>query len=83
MKKKTKVVYKEDNGETIYSMSSLYGRTPEEQEEYDKKLKNRIDVTRKERGAMIRAALTVYGPLLLMTAGAFAVAATLMYFFLK
>ena len=62
MKKKTKVVYKEDNGETIYSMSALYGRTPEEQEEYEKKLKNRIDVTRKERGAMIKAALTVSPP---------------------
>jgi len=83
MKKKTKVVYKEDNGETIYSMSALYGRTPEEQEEYEKKLKNRIDVTRKERGAMIKAALTVYGPLLLMVVGSFTIAALLMYFLLK
>ena len=83
MKKKTKVVYKEDNGETIYSMSALYGRNPQEQEEYERKLKNRIDVTRKERGAMIRAAVTVYGPLLLMTVGAFTLAALLLYFLLK
>ncbi len=83
MKKKTKIVYKEDNGETIYSMSALYGRTPEEQEEYEKKLKNRIDVTRKERGAMIKAAFTVYGPLLLMVVGSFALAALIMYLLLK
>jgi hypothetical protein len=83
MKKKTKIVYKEDNGETIYSMSALYGRTPEEQEEYEKKLKNRIDVTRKERGAMMKAAFTVYGPLLLMVVGSFAIVALLMYLFLK
>ena len=30
--------YKEDTGETIYSMAALHGRTPEEQEEYEKKL---------------------------------------------
>ena len=83
MKKKTKVVYKEDNGETIYSMSALYGRTPEEQEEYERKLKNRVDVTREERGAMMKAAFTVYGPLLLMTAGAFTITALLLYFLLK
>ena len=83
MKKKTKVVYKEDDGRTIYSMSALNGRTPEEQEEYEKKLKNRIDVTGKERWAMIKAAFTVYGPLLLMMVGSFTLAAFLMYLFLK
>ena len=83
MKKKTKVVYKEDNGETIYSMAALNGRTPEEQEEYEKKLKNRVEVTGKERFAMIKAAITVYGPMLLIVVGAFAAAALLMYFLLK
>ena len=83
MKKKSKVVYKEDDGQTIYSMSALYGRTPEEQETYEKKLKNRIDVTRRERWAMIKAAFTVYGPLLLMMVGSFTIAAFLMYLFLK
>ena len=83
MKKKSKVVYKEDDGQTIYSMSALYGRTPEEQEAYEKKLKNRIDVTRRERWAMIKAAFTVYGPLLLMMVGSFTIAAFLMYLFLK
>ena len=83
MKKKTKVVYKEDNGETIYSMAALNGRTPEEQEEYEKKLKNRVKVTGRERFAMIKAAFLVYGPMLLIVVGAFAAAALLMYFLLK
>ena len=83
MKKKTKVVYKEDNGETIYSMSALNGRTPEEQEEYEKKLKNRVDVTGRERFAMMRAAFSVYGLILLIVVGAFVAAALLMYFLLK
>ena len=83
MKKKTKIVYKEDNGETIYSMAALNGRTPEEQEEYEKKLKNRVDVTGKERFAMMKAAFSVYGPMLLIVVGAFAAAALLMYFLLK
>ena len=83
MKKKTKIVYKEDNGETIYSMAALNGRTPEEQEEYERKLKNRVDVTGKERFVMMKAAFSVYGPMLLIVVGAFAAAALLMYFLLK
>ena len=83
MKKKTKIVYKEDNGETIYSMSALNGRTPEEQEEYEKKLKNRVYVTGKERFAMMKAAFSVYGLILLIVVGAFALSALLMYFLLK
>lgn len=86
MKKKNKKViykYKEDTGETIYSMAALHGRTPEEQEEYEKKLENRIEVTGKERGAMIKAAFSVYVPLILMVVGSFALAALLMYVFLK
>jgi len=82
-KKKIKTVYKEDTGETVYSMAPLYGRTPEEQEEYDRKLENRVEATKKERGAMIRAAFAVYGPVLLITVGAFFAAALLLYFFLK
>ena len=82
-KKKIKTVYAEDKGETIYSMAGLYGRTPEEQEEYDRKNKNRIQATAKERWAMMKAAFVVYGPLLLIVVGSFGLAALLMYFFLK
>ena len=81
--KKTKVVYLEDKGETVYSMAALEGRTPEEQEEYDKKRKNRISATGRERWAMLTAVFSVYGPVLLICIGAFFVAALLMYFFLR
>ena len=82
-KKKPKVVYYEDKGETIYSMAALSGRTPEEQEEFDKARKNHPGATGKERLAMIRAAFSVYGPMLLIIVGGFSLAALLMYLFLK
>ena len=82
-KKKPKVVYYEDKGETIYSMAALNGRTPEEQEEYDKKRKNPSFFTRGERMAAISAAFSVYGPMLLCMVSAFALAALFMYLFLK
>lgn len=81
-KKKIKTVYLEDKGETIYSMAALYGRTPEEQEEFNRKRKGN-DATPSERLAMIRAAFSVYGPMLLIVVGGFAIAALLMYLFLK
>lgn len=81
--KKPKIVYLEDRGDTIYSMAALEGRTPEEQEEYDKKRRSRISATGRERWAMISAAFSVYGPLLLVVVGAFTAAALLMYLFLK
>lgn len=82
-KKKPRVVYLEDKGETVYSMAALQGRTPEEQEEFDRQRKNRVEATRGERRAMIAAAFSVYGPILLCVVGAFLLAALLMYFFLK
>ena len=82
-KKKPKIVYYEDKGETIYSMAALNGRTPEEQEEYLKKRENHPGATGKERLAMIKAAFTVYGPMLLIIIGGFSLAALLMYLFLK
>ena len=81
-KKKVKVVYYEDKGQTIYSMAALNGRTPEEQEEYDKKRKNTTYVTSKERLAMISAAFSVYGPVLLVVVLGFGLAALLMYLLL-
>ena len=83
MKKKNKIVYLEDKGDTIYSMAALEGRTPEEQEEYDKKRRSRISATARERFAMMRAAFSVYGPILLICVGSFLVAALLMYLFLR
>ena len=81
--KKTKTVYLEDKGETIYSMAALSGMTPEELDEFNRKKKNRINATARERWAMIRAAVQVYGPMLLIVILAFGLAGFLMYFFLK
>lgn len=80
-KKKPKVVYREDTGETIYSMAALNGETPEEQEERIRRKKNGFVATGKEKRAMIAAAFTVYGPLFLIAIGAFLLTALLMYFF--
>ncbi len=82
-KNKPKIVYLEDDGRTLYSMAGLDGRTPEEQEEFEKKRKNAVLVTGKEKRAMIAAAFTVYGPFFLCMIGAFTLAALLMYFFLR
>jgi hypothetical protein len=81
--KKTKTVYLEDKGDTVYSMSMLQGRTPEQQEEYDRKRKSRVLATGKERWAMLMAAISVYGPVLLICIGGFAVAALIMYLYLR
>ena len=82
-KKKVKVVYYEDKGETIYPMAATYGLTPEELERQKEAEKNVSYTTRKERFAMIKAAFAVYGPLLLVVVGAFSLTALVMYLFLK
>ena len=81
-KKKPRVVYLEDKGETLYSMAALQGLTPEYQDELDRKRKIGVSVTRSEKRAMIAAAFSVYGPLLLCVLGSFLLAALLLYFFL-
>ena len=82
-KKKVKVVYREDTGETIYSMAALECRTPEEQEEFYRQRKNRVAVTFKERLAMVAAAFQVYGPMFLIMIVSFLLAAVLLYWFLR
>lgn len=81
-KTKTKVVYKPDDGRTVYSMAALEGKTPEDLDEREEQRKKRVNVTRKERRAMIAAAFQVYGPILLIILLAFSIAAMLIYFFL-
>ena len=82
-KSKQKVVYKPDEGQTIYSMAALEGKTPEDLDKRDEERKNRITVTRKERWAMIRAAFQVYGPILLMIILGFTLAAVIVYLLLR
>lgn len=81
--KKNKVVYKEDTGETIYSMAALQGTTPEELDRLAEEKKKRVKITRKERRAMIRAAFEVYGPRILIVLLSFTLVAVLMYLWLS
>jgi hypothetical protein len=82
-KKKIKTVYYADRGETVYSMAALDGKTPKDMEEEKKRRENAVGATARERLAMIGAAFTVYGPLLLITLLGFSVIALLLYLFLK
>lgn len=82
-KQKVKVAYREDNGETVYSMASLEGLTPEEAERRAEEKKRRVKLSRKEKGAMIRAAYSVYGKILLIFIGSFALVAVILYLLLK
>ena len=51
--------------------------------EEEKSRKNFPELTRKERRAIISAAFSVYGPLLLMLVGSFTLVALFLYFFLR
>lgn len=82
-KDKPKVVYKPDEGQTIYSMAALEGKTPEDLDKREEERKNRVNVTRKERWAMIRAAFQVYGPILLIIVVGFSLAAVILYLLLR
>ena len=62
-----------DDGHTIYSMAGLDG--------YPEK-KDRPSLNRKERWAMIRAALAHYLPVLFLVIGAFTLTGLLLYFWL-
>ena len=82
-KNKPRVVYKQDDGRTVYSMAGLEGKTPEQLEERDRQRKRAVKVTRKERRAMIAAAFQVYGPVLLIIVVGFGLAGVLLYFLLR
>lgn len=75
-KKKTKVVYLEDDGHTVYSMENLDGNGA-------KKNKDEIKLEKKEKSAAIRAAFAVYFPRLLLIIGCFVVVGLLTYLWLS
>lgn len=70
-KKKNKVKYIDD-GHTVYPMDGLR-----------KDKKGNLEVTKKERHAIIKAAFSVYLPVFLIIIIAFAITAVLLYFWLK
>ena len=71
--KKTKIKYVDD-GHTVYSMEGLTGKLPEE--------KDRPNLTKKERRALIRAAFGHYLPPVLVALAGFTLAALLLYLWL-
>ncbi len=81
--KKIKAVYREDDGETIYSMAGLEGLTPEQAEQRAEERKKRVKLTRKEKRAMIGAAYRVYLPILLIFVVAFGIAAVILYLLMR
>lgn len=70
----------EDDGRTIYDMSGIddMHRTGPRREK-----KEKISVTRKERHAIIRAAFAHYAPIFFGVIVCFALAAVLIYFWLR
>lgn len=71
--KKKKVVYIDD-GHTVYDMENVGSKRA--------KSENNLSVTRKERRAMIKAALSVYLPIILGIMGCFTVVALMLYLIL-
>lgn len=75
MKKKKKKAKFVDDGHTVYSMAGL-------DPDADKKQNGEIRLTRKERWAAIRAALSRYLPVLFLVLACFLATAALLYFWL-
>ncbi|MDE6656087.1 MAG: hypothetical protein K2J85_03760 [Anaeroplasmataceae bacterium] len=77
-KTKKKIIYKEDDGRTLYSMNGLYGNELKPVDE-----KDRIDVNRKEKKAMRRALAQVMLPRLICVLIGFTICFLILYFWLK
>lgn len=75
--KKKKIVYKEDDGRTLYSMSGLYP----EQSHQD--TSSKLDINRKEKKAMRRALTQVMLPRLICVLIGFTICFLILYFWLK
>ncbi len=74
-KKKKKIIYKEDDGRTLYSMSGLY---PNQANEESKPI-----VNKKEKKAMRRALMQVMLPRLICVLIGFGICFLILYFWLK
>lgn len=84
MKKKEKKPYVDD-GHTIYDMDGV-GRTGwwgSSKPTKEKKEQTPVGLTRRERWAAIRAALSIYLPVLLVLLAGFGLAAVLLSFWLR
>lgn len=79
MKKKTKekIIYKEDDGRTIYSMEQLTGNKPKSKNE------NQIELTKQEKKALKRAATISLLPMLICILVGFGIVYFLLQWWLK
>ena len=76
-KNKPKVVYREDDGRTLYSMVDKDGKPQSE------KRKDEIRITRKEKRAMICAAYKAALPAFLCMLAGFGVVAIVLYLIMR
>lgn len=76
MKKKKKIIYKEDDGRTLYPMDGIY--SPSEQKKEDS-----LEINKKEKKAMRKALLQVMLPRLICVLIGFGICFLILYFWLK
>lgn len=72
-----KTKYKRDDGRTIYDMSNVTNNKIKIND------KDNLDVSKKEKRAIITAAFETYFPRLLILIGSFSLAFLIIYFWLK
>ncbi len=81
-KKKEKIVYKEDDGRTLFDMSGLSQKSSTHNKEKNNNTSG-VYLTKKERRAVIIAGLKHYLPMLLTGLLGFAIAIILIYLWLS
>ena len=84
-KKKVKIVYKEDDGHTIYDMSGVvdkFGRSGSNAKKQDSK-NGGVYLTKKEKRALIKAGFKYYLPYLGIMLIGFAIAILLVYLWIS
>lgn len=83
-KNKKKVIYKEDDGRTLYDMSGVSrDNFMGSNQNTNSKNQSSVYLTKKERRAVIIAGLKHYLPILFMVISCFAVAIILVYLWLS
>lgn len=80
--KKKKVVYKEDDGRTLYDMSGLSSKMDFGTNNEKSKGNSNVYLTKKERKAVIIAGFKHYLPILFMCLACFTIAILLVYLWL-
>lgn len=74
--KKKKIIYKEDDGRTLYPMNGVYAQQEHKKEES-------LDINKKEKKAMRRALFQIMLPRLVCVLIGFGICFLILYFWLK